>query len=146
APERQAADKIRQQLLSARRDEVSLSNTLGQLKVSHHAGLSEVTWLLGVPATKSTSQPVEQEVKLQPAPPTRQRPADDSIPLQRPLFFAQLPSRLQEILRAQLRQRGDVSAVIETPEAFSIYTVREKTAEFLDAAVISIPKRSYEEW
>ena len=50
------------------------------------------------------------------------------------------------MLRVQLRQPGDVSAVIEMPTGFLLYVAKEKTGETLSAATLSIPKRSYEEW
>jgi hypothetical protein len=45
-----------------------------------------------------------------------------------------------------LRQPGDVSAVIEMPGGFLLYLAREKTAETLSVATLSLPKRSYEQW
>ena len=59
-------------------------------------------------------------------------------------YFADLPVDLQNVLRAQLRQPGDVSAVIETPGGFLLYLAREKTTEVLIAAGLSVPKRGYE--
>ena len=46
----------------------------------------------------------------------------------------------------QLRQAGDVSAVIETPSGFLLYVCKERTAENLAVATLSLPKRGYEEW
>lgn len=50
------------------------------------------------------------------------------------------------MLRVQLRQVGDVSAVIETPSSFLLYVAKEKTATALTVACLSLPKRSYEQW
>ena len=61
-------------------------------------------------------------------------------------YFEDLNPELKNVLRAQLRRPGDVSAVIETPSAFLVYLTREKTPEKLDVALLSVPKRSYEEW
>ncbi len=44
---------------------------------------------------------------------------------------------LQRVLRAQLRQPGDVSAVIEAPSNFLLYVCVEKTAQILRAASLS---------
>lgn len=63
-----------------------------------------------------------------------------------PFYFEDLPGELQNVLRAQLRGPGDVSAVIEMPGAFQVFLARELTADSLSAAVLTIPKRSYEEW
>jgi hypothetical protein len=46
----------------------------------------------------------------------------------------------------QLRQPGDVSAVIETPAGFLLYVCKDKTPDTLRVATLSLPKRSYEEW
>ena len=61
-------------------------------------------------------------------------------------YFEDLAPRLQDILRAQLRRPGDVSAVIETPSAFLLFQVKAKTDTTLTASNLTIPKRSYEEW
>jgi len=61
-------------------------------------------------------------------------------------YFDDLDPELQKVLRTQLRQAGDVSAVIETPAAFLVYVAQEKTENALRAAVLSVPKRSYEDW
>ncbi len=62
------------------------------------------------------------------------------------LYFEDLPPELQNVLRAQLQKPGDVSAVIETSQGFLLYLARDRTAETLLVAVLSLPKRSYEEW
>jgi hypothetical protein len=53
---------------------------------------------------------------------------------------------LQNVLRVQLRQPGDVSAVIETPSGFLLYVAQAKTEAVLVTAGLSLPKRSYEQW
>ena len=65
---------------------------------------------------------------------------------ERKFYFEDLPGELQTVLRAQLRAPGDVSAVIEGPRAFQVHLARERTAAALSVAVLTIPKRSYEEW
>ena len=50
------------------------------------------------------------------------------------------------MLRAQLRQAGDVSALIETPGGFLLYVAKEKPNAVFSVAALSLPKRSYEEW
>ena len=61
-------------------------------------------------------------------------------------YFEDLDAQLQNVLRVQLRQPGDVSAVIETPGAFQIYLAKARTAKSLSAAVLTLRKRSYEDW
>jgi hypothetical protein len=62
------------------------------------------------------------------------------------LYFEDLDPELQQVLRVQLQKPGDVSAVIETPRGFLVFLAKEKSAESLSAASLTIPKRSYEEW
>lgn len=64
----------------------------------------------------------------------------------RKFYFDDLDPELQNVLRAQLQKPGDMSAVIETPAGFLVILAKEKTAETLTVASLSIPKRSYEEW
>jgi hypothetical protein len=61
-------------------------------------------------------------------------------------YFEDLDPQLQNVLRAQLQKPGDVSAVVETPGGFLLFLAKERNAETLRAASLSIPKRSYEEW
>ena len=53
---------------------------------------------------------------------------------------------LEHVLRVQLRQAGDVSAVIETPGGFLLYLAKEKAFETLSVVSLSVPKRNYEQW
>jgi hypothetical protein len=61
-------------------------------------------------------------------------------------YFEDLPGELQQVLRLQLRQPGDVSAVIEAPGRFLLYVVEQKTDTALTVACLSLPKRGYEQW
>lgn len=61
-------------------------------------------------------------------------------------YFGDLPADLQQVLNAQLRKPGDVSAVIESAQSFQVFLARERTPDALTAAILTIPKRSYEEW
>jgi hypothetical protein len=62
------------------------------------------------------------------------------------LYFEDLPAELQTVLRLHLRQPGDVSAVIETRDAFQVYLGQERTANSLTATICTLRKRNYEEW
>ena len=53
---------------------------------------------------------------------------------------------MQSVLRTQLRQAGDISAVIEMPGGFLLYLCEEKTAQTVAVAALSVPKGSYEAW
>jgi hypothetical protein len=57
-----------------------------------------------------------------------------------------LPKEFQSVLRAQLRQPGDVSAVIERPNGFQLYVLRSRSASALSIGALFLPKRSYEAW
>jgi hypothetical protein len=73
-------------------------------------------------------------------------PGKSELETKRTLYFGELPTDLQNVLRAQLRKPGDVSAVIETGQGFLLYLAKERTGETLAVVVLSLPKRSYEEW
>ncbi len=64
----------------------------------------------------------------------------------RKFYFEDLDPELQNVLRAQLRKPGDVSAVIETPTGFLVFRAKERSADLLIASSLTIPKRSYDEW
>jgi hypothetical protein len=49
-------------------------------------------------------------------------------------------------LRAQLRQPGDVSAVIEMPELFLLCVYTEKTESKLSVRRLVLPKVSFDQW
>jgi hypothetical protein len=61
-------------------------------------------------------------------------------------YFEDLPPELQNVLRAQLVNPGDVSAVIETSQGFLLYLARERSGGALSVALLSVPKRNYDEW
>ena len=62
------------------------------------------------------------------------------------LYFDDLSGELQGVLHVQLRNRGDVSAVVETPAAFLLFVARDRTPAALTAAALVVPKRSLEQW
>lgn len=61
-------------------------------------------------------------------------------------YFGDLPGDLQQVLNAQLRKPGDVSAVIESAQSFQVFLARERTPDSLGVAILTIHKRSYDEW
>jgi hypothetical protein len=73
-------------------------------------------------------------------------PPDKSTSAREKLYFEDLDPELQKVLRVQLQKPGDVSAVIEMPAGFLVFLAKEKSAETLSAASLTVPKRSYEEW
>jgi len=140
APQRREAEQARQSLLA----KLTVPET------------HEVTWQLttrpiaetpSAPAPvagsgKSTSYSVEataQVAQVLSSP-------DASVHGKEKPYFEDLDPQLQDVLRAQLRQPGDVSAVIELPSGFLVFQAKEKTDDTLAATSITIPKRSYEAW
>ncbi|MEO6739260.1 MAG: hypothetical protein ABIP20_03350 [Chthoniobacteraceae bacterium] len=158
-PQRRAVEAARSGLLAVK--DGSFRARLAVLREGKNGEFQEqVTWELsprpvaGVPASQPPVGPTQvkarsgaytNEATAQVAQvlssPTK--PGDEA---QRKAYFEDLPGDLQNVLRVQLRQPGDVSAVIESQRAFQLYLVRERSSAALSAAVLTIPKRSYEEW
>ena len=61
-------------------------------------------------------------------------------------YFEDLPTELREVLKTQLRQAGNVSSVVETPEGFSIYRAKELNPEKWKVETVFIPRKSYDAW
>ena len=122
---------------------------LARLKQAHSNEVSETTWQLGVrPEEKPTAPTTDDiEIKKRFGAGAQILSSPNTGPdKERMIYFEDLPAELQKVLRVQLRRVGDVSAVIETPGGFLLYLAKEKSAETLAVAVLSLGKRSYEEW
>ena len=160
APQRRAAESVRSQSLATK--EGSFDARLAALKQCKDGAVQEqVKWEL-------TARPADDAPPAPAATPTATQgkassgtysleataqfaqvlssPEQGRGDAERKSYFEDLPAELQSVLRAQLRQPGDVSAVVEGPHAFQVYLTRERTASALTVAVLTIPKRSYEEW
>jgi hypothetical protein len=125
----------------------SVAALLALLKASHSNELSETTWQLGArPAETNTPAADELEIKQRFGPNAQLIASPRGAERDRKQYFEDLPAELQRVLRVQLRQPGDVSAVIETPGGFLLYVAKEKTDTTLSVACLSLPKRSYEQW
>jgi hypothetical protein len=147
APQRRQTETIRAELLGAKRDPAAADKLAPLFKQLGSNQVTETTWQLGKPPDQPRNDPDElQELqrrhgldaKILSPPPG----ADGNLKL----YFDDLPPELQGVLRAQLRQAGDISAVIETPGGFLLYLCQEKTALTLDVLGLAIPKRNYEQW
>jgi len=141
ATQRQEAEQARKQLLA------------GQSVAAMH----EVTWQLTPrpedDLSTNTTPPPQTQGKAKSGIYSVEATAQVAQPLcapsgetDRKLYFEDLDPELQNVLRVQLQNPGDVSAVIETPGGFLLFLAKEKSAESLTAASLSIPKRSYEVW
>jgi len=160
APQRHIAEAVRKQLLDLNAG--GFDSRLAALKGCRHGAVQEhVAWEL-------TPRPADDTADSQDAPPgptqnkasssiysieataqvaqTLASPEKDHGKVERKQYFEDLPIQLQSLLRVQLQQPGDVSAVVETPMAFQIYLVKDRTSSQLRVAVFTLRKRSYEEW
>ena len=163
APLRREAETLRGQLLEARaansntrnpkaerrspQSAVVTSNLLAILKACRAGQLTETTWQLG-PRPAETNAPAAEEldIKQRFGPNAQLLSSPHGAERDRKQYFEDLPSELQRVLRLQLRQPGDVTAVIETPGGFLLYVAKETTGTALTVACLSLPKRSYEQW
>ena len=122
------------------------------------AGIHEMTWQLAPRAKdgglQTTALPPESKgvaasgtysVEATARPAKALAPASGGNKNATP-HFEDLDPALQQVLRAQLREPGDVSAVIETPGEFLIMQAREITVSKLVVGSVCISKRSYDEW
>ena len=146
-PQRHQADSIRTALLAASRDHAGPDQLLTLFKQLGSNQVSETSWQFG-------KQPDEPEDDSKDLTEVQKQFGQNAQILSKPReagrgpnsYFEDLTPELQRVLRVQLRQAGDVSAVIETPGGFLLYLCKEKTATRLSVATLSIPKRSYEQW
>ena len=148
APQRRQVEQTRNELLAAKTNGADCEKLLALLKRSHSNAVTETTWQLGARPAE-TNAPTADEIEI------KQRFGPNAQILSSPeavgnkvakFYFEDLPGELQNVLRAQLRQPGDVSAVIETPGGFLLYVAKEKTDAVLSVAGLALPKRSYDQW
>ncbi len=120
---------------------------LAILKASTAGQVTEITWQLGArPAETNAPAADELEVKRRFGPNAQLISSPRGAERERKQYFEDLPEELQRVLRVQLRQPGDVSAVIEAPGGFLLYVAEKVTDKALTVACLSLPKRSYEQW
>ena len=160
APQRRAAESVRGQMLATK--EGGFDARLAALKQCKDGEVQEqVKWevtprpaddaapsppaTLGATQGKASSGTYRIEATAQVAQ-VLSSPEKTRDEKERKFYFEDLPGDLQNVLRVQLLKSGDVSAVIESPRAFQVYLARERTAAALSVAVLTIPKRSYEDW
>ena len=136
-----------QSLLTSAATKDLAGKLLAQLKQANSNAVTETTWQLGPPPAETNAPAAdEMEIKKRFGPDAQIINAPHDAETERKIYFADLPAELQNVLRVQLREPGDVSAVIETPGGFLLYLLVEKTAAQMSVASLALPKRSYEEW
>lgn len=147
AAQRRQAEQTRNEMLAAKQAGGGFDNLLLLLKRSHSNDVSETTWQLG-PRPAETNAPAADLIEVQKRfGSTAQVLSSPRVgENQRKFYFEDLPDELQRVLRVQLRQPGDVSAVVEMPGGFILYVAKEKTDTVLSVARLSVPKRSCEQW
>ena len=147
APQRQQVEQVRTALLKAKTDGASAEKLVALLKEGRSNEVSEATWQLsGRSAEASATAAEEMEIREKFGPNAQLLSSPASAGLDQKFYFEDLPGDLQNVLRAQLRQPGDVSAVIETPGGFLLYVAKARTDAVLTVGSFSLPKRSYEQW
>lgn len=147
AAARRESEAARNELLTARTNGAGAAELIALLKRTGSNAVTEITWELAPrPATVNPTAAEEVEARKRYGPQAQiistLQPGDGAPKS----YFDDLPPPLQNVLRVQLRQPGDISAVIETPESFLLYVCNEKTGDTLRAACLTCPKRNYENW
>ena len=124
-----------------------MARLVAVLKASPAGQFSETTWQLTPrPAETNASAADELEIRKRFGPDAQIISSPRGAERDRKFYFEDLPPALQDVLRTQLRQPGDVSAVIEAPGGFLLYLCTAKTTRTLSVAMLSLPKRSYDRW
>lgn len=57
-----------------------------------------------------------------------------------------LPAALRQVLVPVLRKPGDISPVVESPDAFTLYVAEKRSEEVLSATILRVRKQTYREW
>jgi hypothetical protein len=148
APLRRQVEEVRNDLLEARSKGARYADLLSNLKRRHPADVIETSWQLGIRAADTTPAPAADDVDIRKrfGPSAQILSPRHSAESVKTRYWEDLPPQLQNVLQAQLRQPADVSAGIETPDAFLLYIAKDKTAAALSVAALSLPKLTYEAW
>jgi len=148
APARQSIERAREGLLKEKQGGGSVEILADLLKRDYPNQIVETSWEMGVkPAEKTPTGGGElAEVQRQFGPKAQILSSSAEKNRDSKLYFDDLPIELRNVLRVQLRQPGDVSAVIEMPSAFVLFLARERTPGTLSVTELAISKRNYEQW
>lgn len=123
ASQRRECEQVRNALLSAKASGAPITQLSARMSRGHTNEVTHSTWTLA------------------------ERPAQATGPTAKPpYYFGDLPAQLRQVLTAQLRAPGDVSAVIESPESFLVLLAEAKDDKSLTAAILTLPKLGLDEW
>ena len=136
APQREETERIRKKVLATKETDKRIE----VLEAQRKANSGDIAWQLAKRPNPAVAVTDPAQVSQPIASP--QNAAKDN----EKFYFEDLDPELQKVLHAQLQKAGDVSAVIETPRDFLLFVAKEKTAETLTLASLTIPKQSYDDW
>lgn len=142
AQERKQMEQTRAELLSAKQSGADGEALIAILKRGKGSP-QEMTWLL-TPHPVAKVKPDEIEIKKKFGENAQILSSPEAADAK--LYFEDLQPELRNVLKVQLRQPGDISAVIETPNTFLLYVAREMNQNSLSATALVLPKRGYEAW
>jgi hypothetical protein len=147
ASQRRQVEQTRNELLAAKTNGADGEKLLALLQRNHSNAVTETTWQLAArPAGTNAPAADEIEIKRRFGPDAQMLSSPHAGGKDQKFYFENLPEELQNVLRAQLRQASDVSAVIEMPGGFLLYLTKARTTGTLSVATLFLPKRSYEQW
>jgi len=143
---RRECEQARSELLTARSNQANAAQLLACLYRAHSNQVTQITWQLGPRPEDKAATPSADELEIKKRFGPDARLLSSGADTDRKFYFEDLPGELRNVLSAQLRTGGDVSAVIETPSCFLLYLAQEKTPSAMSVAALYLPKRNYEAW
>ena len=159
ASQRASMESLRARLIAAKNELKTEESILTEFKASvKSAEVSKMTWELTPRPTESAEaekpQSTPTQVKAKAGVYSVEATAQFAQVLSSPtkpeteqkFYFEDLPNELQNVLKVQLSQPGDISAVVEMPTGFVLYLEKAKTDKNLTVTVVSLRKRPYEQW
>jgi hypothetical protein len=148
AAERRLVEKTRLQLLQAQKEGGSAEQLIATMQEALPSSVLERIWQFATPPPLRHSADAGELAEIQKrfGPQARILSSPNDTSRRQQYYFDELAPELRQVLEAQLREPGDISAVIESNEGFQLYLLKERNSASLSAAVLFVPKRSYELW
>jgi hypothetical protein len=147
APQRLECETMRAALLEAKANGATPAQLLAQLQRAGSNAVQVLTWQLA-PRPARSNAPSDDQIKSKRRfePGARIVSSPREAEAEQTSSFEDLSPQLQRVLRVQLRQPGDMSAVIEMPGGFLLYVATKKTEKVLSAGCLFLPKTGFEQW